>query len=208
MSNYTWVIDAGHGGLDKEGKYTTDPTKGKFFTFPDGFTIYEGVINRQIANKLHNALKQLGIEFALVYDEVEDWSLTKRVALVNKLHKKYGNCILLDLHSNAGGGKGKGIELFTSPGETDSDPLAHMFAKIYMNHFPEWPFRKDIVTKELDKEANFTMVTDTHCPAILFENFFFDERKQADLLVTSHFQQRIVNVLVAGIQEIERLKEI
>lgn len=45
-SNYLWLIDAGHGGMVK-GKYTTAPAK--MFKFPDGLTIYEGVVNRDIA---------------------------------------------------------------------------------------------------------------------------------------------------------------
>ena len=42
MSNYLWLLDAGHGGM-KDGKYTTAP--GRMHVFEDGLTFYEGVNN-------------------------------------------------------------------------------------------------------------------------------------------------------------------
>jgi N-acetylmuramoyl-L-alanine amidase len=207
-SNYTWLLDAGHGGIDNSGKYHC-LAGGKSYQHPD-FTIYEGVVNRQIAKKLYQHLLHASIDFKIVYDEVEDWSLTKRVKLINGLASKSKNCILLSIHSNAG--KGSGNEVFTSPGLTPSDIIAEVFCLQYIREFSEFPFRKGVGEgkhdKGLDKEAKFTMLTDTICPAVLVESFFFDEYRQAQLLRSEAGQNRIVSVLLNSILHIESTKPI
>lgn len=207
-SNYVWLIDAGHGGLNPDGSYNC-LANGKRYQHPD-FEILEGVINRQIALKLANALAELGIEFRLIYDEVADWSLTKRVTIANNLQKKLGNCIGLSIHSNAG--KGEGCEIYTSPGLTPSDVVAEYFCLSYIREFNEWKFRKGVgegkTDKGLDKEAKFTMCQDTIAPWVLVESFFFDEIRQAELLRSDHGQNRIVAANINSIKQVESAKPI
>jgi N-acetylmuramoyl-L-alanine amidase len=199
-----WLIDAGHGGLDSSGKYTTDPKIGKQFTFPDGFTIYEGLTNRAIAKFLRKKLTALDIEHNFIYDEVLDLSLELRVRKANEFAKMRKDVCVLSIHSNAGGGKG--FEVFTSPGQTKSDEYAQVFCNLLKKDFPEWPFRSDITDGDLDKEEAFYILRKTSCPAILFEFLFFDVRKQANLLIDASFQQKIVDTIVTGIQQIEKGK--
>src|SRR5690554_2819648 len=122
MGKYLWLIDAGHGGM-KDGKYTTAPNK--MHIFNDGYTIYEGVVNRGVAKKLYKKLSEGCVDWALVYDDEIDTHLSSRVQIANRVYEKHSNCILVSLHSNAGGGKG--FEIFTSPGETLADPVAEIF---------------------------------------------------------------------------------
>jgi len=206
MSNHTWILDAGHGGVDAAGNYTTDKKLWKRCDYPDGFTILEGIINRQITKKVYTLLEGKGINFALVYHDVEDWSLTKRVNLANKLQEKYGNCIYLAIHSNAGGGKG--FEIFTSIGQTKSDKVADIFCSIYKKSFPDYPFRAETTDGDLDKEAKFTVLTNTVMPAVLVENLFFDERKQAEFLASESGQDKIAECIVAAIEEVEKTKPV
>jgi N-acetylmuramoyl-L-alanine amidase len=198
-----WILDAGHGGI-LDGKYTTAPAK--MFTFPDGLVVYEGVVNRGIAWKLAKMLDANGIDWSFVHDEEIDTPLPVRVRRANEIYTKRKNAVMLSIHSNAGGGKGN--EVFTSKGETKADPIAEIFCKKYIEHFPEWPFRSDKSDGDLDKEADFFVLKHTLCPAILVESFFFDERKQAELLLSEAGQIKIAYCLLQSIKQVENEKDI
>jgi len=103
--------------------------------------------------------------------------------------------------SNAGGGKG--FEFFTSPGQTASDNLCKVFVEEYRSMFPEFKFRIDVVDGDDDKEANFTMIVAPQCPAILFENLFFDNRIEAEFLLSEIGQERIAQAMFNSILKIE-----
>ncbi len=208
MKRY-WIIDAGHGGM-VDGKYTTAPAK--MHTFSDGYTIYEGVTNRAIANELIALLKSNGcIDFALVYDEKYDTSLSTRSKLVNKLYDKYPNAVSISIHSNAGGGSGN--EIFTSENETEADKLAEILYKSIKDHLPEFNFRSDLSDGDHDKEARFHMVgyesngkwVGPECPALLAEFLFFDNRKEAEFLNSVAGQRRIAGCLFDWILKVESL---
>jgi len=153
MSKKYWLLDAGHGGI-KDGKYVTAPVK--MFVFEDGFTIYEGVIVRAISTILQKMLCEAEIEHALVYDEVEDTSLSSRSAIANAVYVKKPNTVLLSIHCNAGGGKG--IEIFTSIGVTEADPMAEVFYRNTIKYLPQFNFRPDNSDGDHDKEERFHMV--------------------------------------------------
>lgn len=199
-SNFLWAIDCGHGGL-RNGYYTTCPNK--MHTFPDGLEIYEGVINRAIGKKVWLKLVELAIDFSLVYDEVEDDDLETRVYRADNIFKKDKRAVFLSIHSNAGGGSG--FEIFTSPGQTKSDKVANIFCETYQKHFPDYTFRKDLADGDADKEANFYVLRKTDCPALLVENLFFDNRREAEYLLSEPGQQKIADCLVQCIKNVEKL---
>lgn len=203
MSEYRWIIDAGHGGIDPKGNYTTAPSK--MFTYPE-FTIYEGVVNRHIADFVIEGLISDGIDFSRVYHPFLDTPKRERVLMANALHAKYKNCIFLSIHSNAGGGTG--FEIFTSRGKTKSDDIAEIFCDIYKRSFPEYHFRQDTTDGDSDKEADYTVLKETRCPAVLFENLFFDKRSEAEFLLSANGQQRIADAIIDGVKTIEQFKTI
>lgn len=203
MSNYLWCLDAGHGGIDKDGNYTTAPAK--MHTFSD-FTIHEGVINRRICEILYKELELKAIDFALVYHDVEDTPLHKRVEIADSVFRKDNRAIYLSVHSNAGGGSG--FEIFTSPGQTKSDKVANVFAETYQKFFPQFAFRKDYSDGDWDKEANFYVLRKTDCPALLVENLFFDRRPEAVYLSSEEGQRNIAKCIVQCIENVEKLKPI
>ena len=204
MSNYKWLLDAGHGGI-LNGKYTTAPAK--MFRFKDGFEVYEGIINRQITNKLITLLQSAGIDFALVYDEHLDTPLNERVAIADRVYNKHRNSIYLSIHSNAG--KGKGFEVFTSKGQTKSDSIAYFFCAKYVEHFKNmFPLRRDRSDGDDDKESEFYVLRKTDCPAVLVENLFFDNREEAEFLVSEVGQMAIAQCLFEAIQQCETTKPI
>lgn len=108
------IIDAGHGGINNQGLYTT---QGKYFVFPNGEIAYEGVINRKIAQALATELRNAGknVIFTVNPLDPEDISLKKRVAIANKYASK---SIFISIHNNAseGFGTARGFEIFNTPG--------------------------------------------------------------------------------------------
>lgn len=203
MSTFKFLLDAGHGGVDKNGNYTTAPAK--MFKHPD-FTIYEGDINRKIAKLVYLGLEQRGIDFGLVYDDVKDTSLAARVEIADKAFAKDKRCIYISIHSNAGGGSG--FEIFTSPGQTKSDKIANIFCEIYKKRFPEYPFRSDKSDSDDDKEESFFVLRKTDCPAILVENLFFDNEREAKYLLSEEGQKAIADCILECIETVEKLKPI
>jgi len=203
MSNYYWILDAGHGG-EKNGVYTTAPAK--MYRFGDGFEIREGVINRHIASKLQAKLKVDDIDFGLVYDDVEDTPLATRVAIADKIFAKNPNAIYLSIHSNAG--QGKGFEVFTSKGQNKSDKVAYFFCEKYKELFPYFAFRADQADGDADKEEDFYVLRKTDCPALLVENLFFDNRTEAEFLNSPEGQEQIAECLFQSIKIVEQIKPI
>lgn len=200
---YHWILDAGHGGM-KNGKYTTAPAK--MWKFEDGLIIYEGVINRAITNLLIKDLDKYGIDYSLVHDEDIDTRLSTRTLRANNIYYKNRNAIFLSIHSNSG--KGEGFEVFTTPGDTKSDKVADIFCETYKMFFPEFPLRCDLSDKDLDKEANFQVLRETACPALLVENLFFDNRKEAEFLLSVEGQTEFKNCILQCIQAVEDRKPI
>jgi len=198
MSKYTWIIDNGHGGMI-DGEYTTAPSK--MHVFPDGLTIYEGVFNRGVKKHLVKMLHDEGINCVDLVPEDEDISLGERVRRANELHKQHENCVYVSIHGNAGGGTG--FEVWTSPGQTKSDPIATKFFEQYEKIFSEEKPRKDTSDGDPDKESRFYVLVKTACPAILTENFFMDQRKDALLMLSMHGQHEIARVHFEAIENIE-----
>ncbi|MEM8965314.1 MAG: N-acetylmuramidase domain-containing protein [Bacteroidota bacterium] len=207
------IIDAGHGGMI-DGKYTT---KGKKYTFDDGTEIFEGVINRQIGQQLIELLDEAGIPYHnLTVDEESDVPLEERVSVANQLYSRNKNYYFLSIHSNAAsnktsgsGSNATGFEVWTSVGQTKSDELATIAAKWYKREFPEFRFRQDMTDGDEDKEKEhqsetFYVLRKTRGPAFLVENLFYDNRLEAEFLLSPQGQRRIARCLFSFIQEINR----
>lgn len=203
-SNYLWILDAGHGGLTSEGRYTTAPSK--MHKYSDGLTYFEGVVNRVITEIVFKHLELKQVDFALVYDDVDDTPLSQRVMIADNVYRKDKRAIYLSIHSNAGGGSG--FEIFTSPGQTKSDKVGNIFCDVYQKCFPNFPMRKDLADGDADKEADFYVLRKTDCPAVLVENLFFDNRKEAEFLLSTEGQKQIANCIIQCIETVEKLKPI
>lgn len=200
MSRFIYLLDAGHGGLDPETcEYVTAPKK--MYRFDDGLTIHEGVINREILFNLVDMLKSDRIQFEVVSHRWKDISLSKRSSKANKIQREKGNCIYVSIHCNAG--KGTGLEVWTSPGETKSDAIAEILAEELFNEFPEEAARTDRSDGDLDKESRFHVLVKTSMPAVLGETFFFDRRKDAEKLDSHMFLMRISKAYYKAIKRIE-----
>lgn len=207
-SKYTWLIDAGHGGIDDYGIYNTPGKQYHFVQEP--ISIYEGDINRKIANRLIKRLEQNNISYVNITPGTDDIPLSKRVATANHLHKTKGNTIYISIHSNAVsnttkgyGSNATGYEIFTSVGQTESDKVAEVFLKTYMKYFTNVRARVDNSDGDLDKEAQFYVLRKTIGPAILIENLFYDNIKEAKYLLSEQGQDYIAAMMYRAIEAYE-----
>jgi N-acetylmuramoyl-L-alanine amidase len=210
MSNYKWLLDAGHGGLTSDGRYTTAPAK--MHVFDDGLTFYEGVNNRAIVNALIAMLNIAGIDFDLVYNPVLDTPLAKRVEKANRIHATEKRCIYVSIHSDAmpegAHGKGSGFSVYSTKGWTSSDTISQIFCDTYHDYLPEFRFREDLSDGDGDFEEDFYVLRKTTCPAILIENLFFDNRREAEFLMSKEGQERIAETLLMAMLCTEKSKPV
>lgn len=189
------LIDAGHG-IDTPGKQS-----------PDG-SFLEYLWNRQEADLVLARLRASGMDADLVVTETNDITLRTRAMRVNRVCDRLGasNVLLVSIHANAAG-NGKswmnatGWECHTSPGKTRSDELAETFYKSFESAFPEKRMRRDWSDGDSDWESNFYILTKTRCPAVLLENFFYDNRSECAWLLLEGTKVRIADAIVAGLKK-------
>jgi N-acetylmuramoyl-L-alanine amidase len=191
--NNLWIIDNGHG---KETAGKRSPI------WSDGKQLFEWEFNRDIVRRIVYTLSQRNdIKYHVLVPEDKDISLEERVERANDLYKINAKSILISIHGNAGGGSG--WECWTSVGETSSDNIAAGFFLEAMNEFPDFNMRRGRSLADPSKESNFYILTKTYCPAILTENFFFDNEKECRLMMDNNFRQKIANVHIKGILKAE-----
>lgn len=192
------LIDAGHG-IDTPGKRS-----------PDG-AFREYLWNREIADLVCDDLGIEGYDVSLVVTETNDIPLITRVNRVNAVCKEHGSSdvILVSIHSNAcGNGKdwmnAKGWSCYTTKGETKSDRLAECLYDSFERSFPDRKIRKDIQDGDRDWEENFYIIQKSRCPAVLIENFFYDNKEECHWLMQDAVKVRIAMAIEQGIKDYVR----
>lgn len=197
------VLDFGHGGIDHNGKYTTAPNK--MHTYPDGEVAYEGVLNRQIGGHVYTCLRahsEFNVVCTVKEDDPRDLSLSWRKRVANSYPKD--ETIFISIHCNASPGhNASGFELYTTKGTTKSDKLAECIANAVEHVFEEvdMKLRYDLSDGDKDKEADFYVLRETNCPAVLLECGFFDNKKDFDNLKDPVFQGNLGSFIYTGILE-------
>ena len=189
------LIDAGHG-IDTPGKRS-----------PDG-SFREYLWNRQVADLVLSMLREDGYPADLVVTETNDISLRTRAMRVNRVCDRLGasNVLLVSIHANAAGDgsrwmKASGWECHTSPGKTKSDLLADSMYRAFSCMFPGKRMRTDYTDGDADKESPFYILTKTRCPAVLLENFFYDNREECAWLLRDQTKMKVASAIVVGIEE-------
>lgn len=217
MSNYTVLIDAGHGGIDSNGEYTTIPVKmangeleTKSFIHSDGTVHYEGVTNRAISNKVIELLKKNNIDFKKCYDEILDTPMRNRVEVADRAYAQNKKTYFLSIHSDklpeGSHGRASGISVWTSKGQTTSDKLAEIFFMTGEKRLNYMKWRKDKSDGDADMEADFYVLRKTDCPAILLEIGFYDNFTDSQWLRSEKGQQEVAEWIMESVLNIEKLK--
>ncbi len=200
--NFCVFLDAGHGGIDPEGNYTTAGKRYQHDSgeFHSGGWFYEGVFNRRLMSAVMEKLDRLGILYIKVYHDYLDFPLEYRVNQANWYYRNFKRGIFVSAHANASGVNARGFEIYTSPGVTTSDRIAnYMWQNVEDLLGNRIRMRTDLSDGDYDKEARFYVLTRTLMPAILIEHLFFDNLQDAELLMDEEIVDRFAEAQVRAI---------
>jgi N-acetylmuramoyl-L-alanine amidase len=189
------IINSGHG-QNTEGKRSP--------LWEDGTQLFEWEFNRSVSKLIYDRLTTLSIPCTILVPEARDISLRTRVNRANAIYRQYPGSFLISVHGNAGGGQG--WEVWTSPGETESDLLASLLytqSKIWLAKFKH---RSDYTDGDPDKEARFYILQNTLCPAVLTENLFYDNYDECSFMLSSYGRELIAKLHIYAIREYLDLK--
>lgn len=206
------ILDPGHGGWDPiNRRYTTSPSKQfkhKTARYHNGRWYYEGVGNRLMMQKYMYYLGLEGVPFVTTIPNRTPWidvPLKERVDFANRLHRpdQGVECFFYSIHSNASNdGKARGFEIYTSPGDTESDKVSQIIYEATDEEFQgAIRMRPDLSDGDHDKEEKFFVLTRTRCPAALGENLYFDNVADANLLMTDEVQHKFARAAVKGLAQ-------
>lgn len=202
------LIDPGHGSntLGKQSPLLEGSGLDVWSIFTEKGRFKEWKYTRVIAEDVVAALKGMGYDARLVVTETTDISLSERVRRINTICNKYGagNVILVSVHANAVGDSsqwmtGKGWEAYTTKGKTKSDVLAEFLYKRAEQNLKGRKIRKDTTDGDSDKEADFYIIKKAKCPAVLTENFFYDNKDDLAYLTSDEGLHAVERTHVEGI---------
>lgn len=176
---------------------------------PDG-TFKEWEWSREVLQIVKIGLRQNGVKIVVIAPESEPstaWLKKNRVDVANKID----NAFYFSLHVNAAPGQGwqqaRGIEIWTSKGQTKSDEYATQifialreeFEKDFSDFSLFW--RTDMRDGDIDKEANFTELLSKH-PSVLLEFLFMNNKTDLKYLNDITIKTRLANVLIEELTKI------
>lgn len=191
------LIDNGHG---KETPGKRSPV------WPGIGQIMEYAYDRKIAKNIVLELAKIGIPSTLIVPEENDISLNERVRRVNKLARIYGKTetLLVSVHANANDSpKAKGWSIYTYPGFSKSDVYATIFweeaKKLILD---DTKLLADYSDRDPDYEADFAVLRDTICPAVLTENMFFSNYEDSKYMLSDEGIKEVVELHVNAIKRI------
>lgn len=203
------LIDNGHGeNTEQNGKFS--PVLEDSMNIPSEFTnknrFREWKYNRVISHQIVDKLKSMNYDARLVVPEDTDISLSERVRRINTICNKEGagNVLLISVHANAVGNgtqwmSAYGWEAYTTRGKTKSDELANFLYKRADSYLKGRKIREDWTDGDRDKEADFYIIKKAKCPAVLTENFFYDNKDDIQYMVSDEGIHSVVRLHVEGI---------
>ena len=193
MKKVCVFLDNGHGNNTK-GKCSPDKS------------ILEYKWCREIVCYIHNELMKLGIQTFIVTPEQGDTSLNERVRRINKKYtemKKQGyTCLLISVHINAAGDDNKwhnasGWSVWVSK---KSSKASKRLAQCLYNEAEKNGLKGNRWVPECKYwEANYKILHDTNCPAVLTENMFQDNKEDVKFLLSERGKELIVATHIQGI---------
>ncbi|WP_419962051.1 N-acetylmuramoyl-L-alanine amidase family protein [Psychrobacillus sp. BM2] len=181
-TNFLIALDDGHG-IDTAGKRTPIVTE-------LGREIKENEFNRAVVKYMDEHLIQIGFKTLLVAPTDADTSLDARTNLANSK----GADAYISIHFDAMGnvwGAVEGHSVFVYPGSITSKKLAECVTEFLIQGTTQkW---RGI------KEQNLHVLRETKMPAILSENGFMDNPREARLMLDINFQKEVAREHVQGI---------
>lgn len=177
------VIDSGHGGKDP-GKVGVNDA-------------YEKDINLSIARKLKKILEEQGLtvimtredENSLADSKSED--MKERVSIINQ--KK--PALAVSIHQNSYSSEEvHGAQVFYYSHSAEGERAAKIMQEALLNVDAE-------NTRQAKANDTYYMLKRTEVPVIIVECGFLSNRKEADLLITEEYQDKMAQAIAQGILE-------
>lgn len=190
MSKYLWIWDDGHG---KEAPGKRSPK------FHDGHQLMEYEYNIDLVDRIIYTMTNLGMACLDLVTTDRDVSLHNRVRMANEYDTPLKK-IYVSVHGN-GWGKSwnntNGLETFHYPGSVTGKKLAEIFQPRLVQY---GGLRNRGV-----KSRGFYVLKYTTMPAILTENGFFTNLKEAKLMESSEFRNKMAEAHVRAAEDVEQL---
>ena len=194
--NVIILLDGGHG-KDTPGKCSPDKS------------LYEWKWVRELNDIIKPQLDALGFDCRILVPEENDVPLKTRVARANKIwadngkNKKGKYVFLISVHINAAGnGKwlpSNGWTVWVSNNAgADSKKLAQ---SLYAEADAMGLKGNRCVPKDKYWSANFYILKNSNCPAVLTENMFQDNKEDVKFLLSKQGQDKCSLVHVSGIRK-------
>lgn len=178
------ALDGGHG-METAGKRTP-------FIPEIGRVIKENEFNRAVVNLLAEELKRCGFDVLLVAPTDADTPLETRVARANAAKAD----VYISIHYDAFDSKfdaydPEGITVFYAASSANGKRLAQC-----INEY----LKRGTVQKDRGiKTAEYYVLRKTNMPAILSENGFMDNKREALLMIDPEFQREVAQEHAQGI---------
>jgi N-acetylmuramoyl-L-alanine amidase len=175
------VIDAGHGG--------TDPGAVNM-----RLNLRECDVALEYAQRVAQILSDAGHHVVMTRGADSFVYLADRACISNVWKAD----LFLSIHCNsAKNWEAAGIEVWTSPGQSESDLCATELLGAIAQAFPDRRLRADMADGDPDREARFYVLVHTSAPAVLIETGFLSNDEEAawlaDADTAANYAQAIAN---------------
>lgn len=197
MSKLCILLDNGHG--------TRKYTKGK--CSPDK-KLYEGEWNREFVKLLRQELNRYHIDTMVLVPEDEDISLSERVKRANiytrNLKADGIDTLLISVHINAAKSDNKYHDArgWTVWLYTNASAKSRKAGQIFSSKAKKMGLTGNRVLPLLGYyTANFYILKNTVCPAILCENMFMDNKEDEEFLLSEDGKKTLIQLYINSILE-------
>ena len=184
------LIDNGHG-INTPGKCSPDKS------------LYEWKYTREIAAEVVKELNESGYRAIQLVTESNDISLEQRCKRVNDYCKTNKDVLLVSIHVNAAGSDKKWHNASGWSGwvYTKSSVKSRMLAQLLYAQAEKYRLQGNrSVPKNKYWTANFYILRNTNCPAVLTENLFQDNKEDVQYLLSEEGRRNIVQLHVDAIK--------
>ena len=159
--------------------------------------------SREMCQMIKNELDKLGIENEIDSLETIEKSLNERVRKVNQICKNSkDSCVYVSVHINAAGNgdkwynaSGWTVYVYNKASQKSKDLALELFKVAEEKNL----FGNRSIPKEKYFTANFAVLRDTTCPAVLTENLFQDNKKEVEYLLSDEGKKELCDLHVKGI---------
>ena len=174
------VLDAGHGGHDTGA------------IGPTG--LHESIVALDIARRMCSIAGLRGVSVILTRTDDTFVPLPLRAGISNAA----GAYVFVSIHCNAAvSQEASGYEVWTTPGQTKSDPIATEIFDALRAAFPREKGRSDLGDGDVDREANFAVLRLTVCPAVLVETGFISHPETEAVMRTDAWRDLMAQTILS-----------